>query len=251
MEEVPRKPSLHESFGCADDLFAVLAHEIANPLNNISAAVQLLQQRWHDKEDRVDEASSELLQLLGEEIKRLSRLLEDFRSLQFFSLDLQPTSLAAVVEGCLALESIKAAPSSIRLESDVPLDLPLVMADTAKLKQALLNLCQNAIEAMPGGGTVTVRAYTTPAEVCLEVIDSGEGILEDIQVFAPFVTTKASGSGIGLFVAQRVMSAHGGTITYTSKKGEGTIFHLAFPIHNQEPVPDAQRSISTIPAGRL
>jgi signal transduction histidine kinase len=229
-----------------------LRHDNATPINNNSAAVQLLEQYLHEKDDRIDEPMSELLRLLKEEINRLTLLLDNFRSLKLFSLDLQPRSLATVVKDSLALESIKAARRRIHIESDVPLDLPDIMADGAKLKQVLLNLCENAIEAMPGGGTVTVRAYTNQADVCLDIRDSGEGIPEGVQVFAPFVTTKARGSGLGLFVAQRIVSAHGGTIGYTSKKGDGTIFHLAFPIRrNEEFAKDPQRGVSTIPVRRL
>jgi len=88
--------------------------------------------------------------------------------------------------------------------------------------------------------------------MCLDILDSGEGIPEGVQVFAPFVTTKARGSGVGLFVAQQITSAHGGTIGYTSKKGEGTTFHLAFPIgRDEEPPKNRQRDISKIAARRL
>jgi two-component system, NtrC family, sensor histidine kinase HydH len=250
LKQVPQDPAC--SFLSFDELSAVLGHEIANPLNNISAAVQLLEHYLHEKDDRVDEPMCELLRLITEEINRLTLLLENFRSLKLFSLELQPTCLTAVVQDCLALESIKAARRRIRLVYDLPLDLPLIVADGLKLKQVLLNLCENAIEAMPDGGTVTVRAYSDEGEVCLDIGDSGEGIPEGVQIFAPFVTTKAGGSGLGLFVARRIVSAHGGTIGYTSKKGEGTIFHLAFPIHSDdESATEPQYSVSTMRARRV
>ncbi len=105
---------------------------------------------------------------------------------------------------------------------------------------------------MPVGGTLAVRAYTDHDEMCLDIRDSGDGIPEGVQVFAPFVTTKARGTGVGLFVAQRILSAHGGTIGYTSKKGEGTTFHLAFPIgRDEELAKNRQRDVSTIAARRL
>ena len=210
-----------------DDLSAVLAHEIANPLSNISAAVHLLEQ--YLCEQHLNDATSELLRLTKEEIDRLTLLLDNFRSVKRFSLDLQPTSLPPLVRDCLALESVKAERQRIQIECDIPADLPVIMADGSKLRQVILNLCENAIEAMPDGGTVRVLGYTNPAEVCLDIRDSGEGISEGIQMFAPFVSTKGRGSGIGLFISQQIVSAHGGTINYESKKGEGTIFHLVFP----------------------
>ena len=79
-----------------------------------------------------------------------------------------------------------------------------------------------------------MRAYTNQGKVYLEVRDDGEGISEGVEVFKPFVTNKSDGLGLGLFVAQRIVSAHGGMIGYTSKQREGIVFHLAFPIHSNE-----------------
>jgi len=255
MEEA-RQRQMPESPGCGflsfDDLPAVLGHEIANPLNNISAAVQLVGETLHAQHDPGNESTCELLRLVTEEINRLTLLLDNFRSFNLFHLDLAPTCLATVVKDCLALESVTAARRGIHFEYDLAASLPPIMADGLKLKQVILNLCENAIEAMPGGGTITVRGYANQAEVFLDIYDTGEGIPEGVQVFAPLMTTKASGSGLGLFVARRIVSAHGGTIGYTSKKGEGTIFHLAFPIHrDDESGTKPQDRVPTILARRL
>jgi signal transduction histidine kinase len=240
MEEALQR-QMPETPGCGllsfDDLSAVLGHEMANPLNNISAAVQLLGEKLHAKHDPADEFTCELLRLVTEEINRLTLLLDNFRSFSLFRLELAPICLAAVIRDCLALESITAARRGIHFACDLPASLPPIMADRLKLKQVILNLCKNAMEAMPEGGTVTMRAYSNQAQVYLDIHDTGEGIPEGVQVFAPLVTTKATGSGLGLFVARRIVSAHGGTIGYTSRKDEGTTFHLAFPIHrDDEPV---------------
>ena len=215
----------------ADKLFAVLAHEIANPLDNVSAGVRLLDQSLHETYGPMGEPIDKLLRLVTDEINHLTVLLINFRAHDFFGSELRPASLAHLIEDCLALESVKAALLGIHIQCDVSSGLPLIMADGPKLKQVLLNLCENALEAMPAGGTISVRAYRSPTDVCLDVQDRGPGIPEGVDVFAPFVSTKGRGSGLGLFVAQRIVEVHSGTISYTSRRGEGTTFHLAFPIH--------------------
>ena len=231
-KQVLRKPAC--GFLSFDDQVAILGHGVADRLDHVSATVRSLGRYSYDREIRIDEALDGLLRPLTEEIHRVALLLDNFRSLEVVNLDIKPTSFAALVKDCLVLESVKTARGRTRIEYEVPLGLPVVMADEAKLKQVILNLCKNAIEAMPDGGTVTVRAYTSPGEVCLDIRDRGEGISDDIQVFAPFMSSKACGSGIGLFVSRRIVCAHGGTISYTSTKGEGTTFHLALPIdHNR------------------
>lgn len=130
----------------------------------------------------------------------------------------------------MALESSEATHRGIHIECDVRLDLPLIMADTAKLKQAFWNLYNNAVDAMGDGGTLSVRAMERDEKLCLEISDSGAGIPEGMDIFAPFVTNKPQGTGLGLAVTKWIVLAHGGTVSYKSKPGEGTIFHLSFPI---------------------
>ena len=162
-------PSFH-------DLSAVMAHEIANPLHNIAAAIQLLEEHLIAKERLVDEATTDLLRLVTEEISRLVLLLDNFRSLNFFSVNLRPTSLAALVKDRLDLEAVKASRCRIRMEYDIAGNLPNILADGLKLRQVVLNLCENAIDALPDGGTVTARAYASDRKVCLDIHDTGAGI---------------------------------------------------------------------------
>jgi signal transduction histidine kinase len=107
--------------------------------------------------------------------------------------------------------------------------LPLVMANSDELTQVLLNLCKNAVEAMPQGGTLRVRGLCAGAQVRLEVSDTGEGISEGVNIFEPFVTTKKKGTGLGLAIVQQIVAAHEGTLTYTSTPGQGTTFTLQLP----------------------
>jgi signal transduction histidine kinase len=214
-----------------DLLCSVFVHEVANSLQIISAAVSLME-RDFCKACCGDNTGVESVRLVMKEIDRLSLLLSDFRSSRSFSLDLKPTSLTSVIEDCLALEFSQATQRHIRIQCNLPLGLPLIMADAAKLKQVFLNLYKNAFEAMHDGGILTVSAMERQQTVCVDIRDSGEGIPEGMQIFEPFVTDKPDGTGLGLAVVKWIILAHGGTISYTSKPGEETVFHLSFPIVN-------------------
>ena len=104
-----------------------------------------------------------------------------------------------------------------------------------RIAQILLNLCKNAVEAMPQGGTLTLRGCSTEAHVTLEVGDTGIGIPEGLNIFEPFTTTKEAGTGLGLAIVQQIVAAHQGTISYTSRPNQGTTFTVTLPAVAQEP----------------
>jgi two-component system, NtrC family, sensor histidine kinase HydH len=208
-----------------------LVHEIANPLTGMSASVEFLEQHLAENEGQLDGTMADIVQGLRVEIVRLHSLLDEFRCLSGpVLLDLQPVALARVVEELLVLEAWTYAKRGVHVVRDFPSGLPPAMADSHKLKQALLNLCKNAAEAMPKGGILTLRGYRSGNHICLDVADTGEGIQEGTPIFELFKTTKPSGTGIGLIVARRIVSAHGGTISYASERGQGTIFCVSLPL---------------------
>ena len=177
-----------------------------------------------------DQAVQSTLRRLRDEISRLNQLLNDFRSLsRREKYNFQLTSLAMIAGEIFAMEAENYAAGGIRVEQDFPRDLPLIQADRDKLKQALWNLCKNAVEAMPQGGTLTLDAYSSGADVVLEIGDTGVGIPPGVDIFEPFTTTKSSGSGLGLVVVRQIVAAHGGNLTYTSEPGKGTAFRLTLP----------------------
>jgi signal transduction histidine kinase len=126
---------------------------------------------------------------------------------------------------------IQGAFNGIKVEVDVPENLPPARADKSKLKQALLNLWKNAIEAMPGGGTLIIKGQTLADRLVIEFHDTGTGIPAGIDIFEPFTTTKKDGTGLGLAVVRQIALAHGGAVTYTSQAAKGTIFRLSLPVH--------------------
>jgi signal transduction histidine kinase len=171
------------------------------------------------------------LRRLRDEIKRLNSLLDDFHSLSRRErYNFRPTGLELIVAEIVATEAENYAAKRVLVEQLFPPDLPLVQADRDKLKQALWNLCKNAAEAMPQGGTLTLSAKSSGADVILEIGDTGAGIPSGVDIFEPFTTTKVSGSGLGLMVVRQVVAAHGGKITYTSGPANGTTFRLTLPL---------------------
>jgi two-component system NtrC family sensor kinase len=225
-----RQPYSNERLAAMGLGAAVLAHEIANELHVVGCAVQAAEAKLTEQheEDGVTSALREAKSGIG----RLGALLQQFRSLaRPQRLKLQPTDLASVVKALLAAERVRYAAQGIHVELDFSRNLPRLMLDVEKFRQALLNLCTNAAEAMPEGGTLKVRAYSSKSRVFLEIIDTGVGMPGGMDVFALFATTKPRGTGLGLAIVRQIVSAHGGTVTYTSQPGTGTMFRLTLPLN--------------------
>jgi PAS domain S-box-containing protein len=207
---------------------AVLAHEVANPLNGLSTTIQLLQRRLLKLNDPAVNSS---LEDVFSEINRLQSLLNEFRSLaRPKQLKLEPTDLPKIAREVLSTGVAAQNHPNIKVVEEFEPDLPLVRADAEKLKQVLLNLCKNAFEAMPDGGMLVLRMQRTDGRVSLEVEDTGAGIPEGIDIFELFNTTKRHGTGLGLAIVRQIINAHGGTITYTSRPGKGTTFRFMLPV---------------------
>ena len=214
---------------------AKLAHEIGNPLNGLATTVQILERSLGKQKPLADDLLSSTVQDLKQEINRLQSLLQGWRALaRPQQLNLQPTSLATLTAEILRAQLPYYTERDIQLEQIFSPEFPLVIADQEKLAQVLLNLCKNAVEAMPQGGKLTLRGCSTEAHVVLEVSDTGVGIPEGLNIFEPFTTTKEVGTGLGLAIVQQIIAAHQGTISYTSTPDQGTIFTITLPVAAQE-----------------
>ncbi len=213
-----------------------ITHELANPLTAMLASIDGIERQLKFNLSAQDDIE-DMLRILRSETVRLINLLWELGSSRvLMDTKPQPTSLAAEIRELLHLQSGYYAERRIRVNQQIPLDLPPITADRYKLRQVLLNLCNNAVEAMPEGGNLTFRSYAAGEWACLDISDTGDGIPEDMQIFEPGVTTKAQSSGIGLTVVREMIKQHGGTISYTSRLGNGTTFHLKFPIHHESKV---------------
>lgn len=209
---------------------AKLAHEIGNPLNSMAITTQLLERRLTKYRELLDEKIHDSVRGLQRQITQLSHLLDEFRGLsRRQSVNLQPLDVCSLLQEIVAQETPHCATLGVTMKHELEPHVLLVLGDGEKLKQVLLNLCKNAVEAMPEGGVLTVSAGCNGAQVSIEITDTGVGIPAGVEVFEPFVTTKSQGTGLGLSVAQQLVHAHKGTLSYTSKPGRGTTFRIVLP----------------------
>ncbi len=207
-----------------------LTHEIGNRLNGISTTMQMLEHGLARQPELTDGLVGETVRDLKTETWRMQAVLKDLRTFTTAHiLHVQPTNVAAVAAEVVCGKAPQYQALGIRTEQVFPCDLPRVLADREKLFLVLLNLCANAAEAMPGGGTLTMSATASADYVCLQVHDTGVGIPDGVNVFEPFHTSKAGGTGLGLAIVKQIIEAHGGRITYRSNPDRGTTFTLMLP----------------------
>jgi PAS domain S-box-containing protein len=219
-----------EQFDRLSTLAAGLHHEIKNPLTALSIHVQLLEE--HLLATNPSEKTREFLGVLKAEVRRLSGVLESFRNFASLErLSVRPTDVGAMLESVRRLMDPQAALQQVRLAVSIPgRQLPTVLLDSEKIEQAVLNLVVNALEAMPGGGSLTLSAAVTDGRLQIEVEDTGQGIPPEIQshIFGPYFTTKTRGSGMGLALVEKLVRQHGGRVDFGTGP-EGTSFRITLP----------------------
>jgi signal transduction histidine kinase len=166
------------------------------------------------------------------EINRLDYIITQFlQAIRPAQPQLQPASLNDVIRETLELLRPELENRGLRVEEKLDAKLPLAPIDTAQMKQVLVNLCKNAIQAMRRGGVLTLCTEGRDDGVCLVVADTGGGIPQEMlnRIFEPFYTTKKKGSGLGLMIVQRIVRDHGGRIQLESNVGQGTTFRIWLP----------------------
>jgi two-component system sensor kinase FixL len=209
---------------------ARIGHEIANPLNGIYLTLQLIEQRLARQPLADERVATDILKV-KREIGRLNQLVQEFRTLaRKQAYRFRPTHLVTLLHEVVDLQRPVCEASAIKVVLSSAADLPAVDIDEDKLKQALLNVLKNAIEAMAHGGKLSIEAGRNGDDIIIAVSDTGTGITPDRDVFAPFFTTKKEGSGLGLIIVRQIVAAHGGAITYDSQAGEGTTFRITLPL---------------------
>jgi two-component system sensor histidine kinase HydH len=229
-----------ERLAALGELSAVVAHEVRNPLAVIFNAVSSLRRTVTGTGEQ-----GRLLDMLAEESDRLNRIVNDL--LDFArpgELHLEPQDVGEVIQesvGVAALYPIGDA--RVTFETQVEPGLPHVRLDRRRMRQALVNVAVNAMQAMPRGGTVRVKAGREKVggaeQVRIDLIDDGPGIPADIEgrIFEPFFTTKAQGTGLGLAVVKRILEDHRGEVQVRSEKGQGTTFTFRLPLRSEGATP--------------
>lgn len=215
-------------------LLARFAHEVRNPLSSLGIHVQLLEEDVHEAPQEVQEKTANRFEIIRGELHRLENVVKHFLSLAGpSSLDLRPLAVADVVGHVCELLRPEAATRGIEIVTKLPVALPSVTADAAQLTQALVNLVINAIQSIKHDGRVEVTVGVNESEGALTIAvqDTGPGIPNDklSVIFEPFFTTKAEGSGLGLWIVQQIITAHGGTVEAYNPAGGGAVFTLHLP----------------------
>ncbi len=216
------------------EMSAGLAHEIRNPLGAIKGAAQYLDP------SAVGEDIAEFLNIIIEEVDRLNNVVDQFLNYaRPYRTRTEPTDINQVIEHTIKLVLPGLPEHNIELQTELEPDLPRMQANEQQLRQVLLNLINNSIEAMPQGGRLTIRTSQRrpipvpwqrrnprSASVQIEISDSGEGIPPDklANIFVPFFTTKERGTGLGLAISQRMIENHEGEIRVRSTPGHGATF---------------------------
>jgi signal transduction histidine kinase len=210
------------------ELASGIAHEIRNPLAGIGAAVEVL-----SEENNLNGQRAEIVAEIHRQITRLNRTLHDL--LEFARLrdpEIAPCDVDGFIRPMLALVRPDAQKFHIKIEERFAANLPNVSADTGQMQQAVLNILLNGVQAMPGGGTLTVSTESAERAggdiVRIQVRDTGVGIAREhlAKIFSPFFTTKHRGTGLGLSITRTILEKHHGTIAVDSEPGKGTTVTL-------------------------
>jgi two-component system NtrC family sensor kinase len=220
-----------EKLASIGEMSAAVAHGLRNPLASLRAAAQLV--RRHPTAPSAAEHLDAILEEVDRLDRRISHLLSFSRPAPFHPM---AESLPRLLEDVLPAVAGPIRDQGVDLQVDVPADLPSVRVDPVQVEQAVLEIVSNALDAMPGGGRLRIRAIAggngaSPNEVILEVSDTGGGIPEAAMasVFEPFFTTRQEGTGLGLSIAKRYVEQNGGRLEIESQHGHGTTVRLRLP----------------------
>jgi signal transduction histidine kinase len=206
-----------------------VAHEVKNPINAIVVHLELLREKMR----AIDPDTRRHLNIIGREIHRLDRVVQtlvDFN--RPVELRLSDFDLRRLAEDVVSLASPDAARQGVDVKTHFTREPLLVRADADLIKQALLNVVLNGVQAMTDGGILSVVARREDMAATIEVRDQGGGIAPEIRdkIFNLYFTTKRAGSGIGLAMTYRVMQLHNGALDFVTEMGRGTTFRLVLPL---------------------
>jgi len=228
-----------ESLALLGKLAAGVSHEIRNPLGAIVLHIDLLEEELQALLPECPAPIAEPLAEIKTQLTRLDDLVQDYLSLaRLASLQREPTDIGTFVDNFLKEMVPQVAQHGVKLRRESPASLGPVALHANTFRRVLLNLVQNALDAMPQGGTLTLRGWQTASHVHLDICDTGTGIPADqlVQIFEPLYTTKPAGTGLGLYMAREIVAAHDGELRVTSHVGSGTTFTITLPLVCNAPV---------------
>lgn len=229
-----------ENLALLGETAAAVAHELKNPL----VAIGGFAQRLH-RDLEPDHPHRPKLEIIVDQVAHMEQMLRDMLDYSRpLKLNLAPQPLGALVEEVMGLCSLLAQEAGVRLVSRLEDGPARPMMDGARIKQVLLNLVQNAVQASPRGGVVEVRARRQGRQAVVEVSDQGPGVPREHRdkLFSPFFTTKQGGTGLGLAISRKIVVAHGGCLELAEARRQGSTFVMTLPIKGPDgPAPRLER----------
>jgi len=226
-----------ENLASMTTMAAGVAHEIKNPLAAMGIHLQLLKKAFVRQQCLSLDDAQRYIDVLEEEITRLNSIVVDFLfAVRPLDTRLRLGSILKTLKEITAFVEPELAENHVTLSCDISPSLPKLEFDENLLKQVLLNLIKNAMNAMEQGGRLTLQAHPDGNQVLVSVQDTGIGMDDETlqKIFEPYFTNKANGTGLGLTIVYKIMKEHRGDISVKSKLGEGTTFTLSFPIPKSE-----------------
>jgi signal transduction histidine kinase len=243
MRDLETRLNLAERSAVVGRLASAIAHEIRNPLNYINLTLDHLRTSLAPSDPQKRAMVERLTTQLKAEVARINTRISEFlKYTRPAQLEMRPVELRATVEDALRLVEVQAAESNIGTRVEQKGDIPPVRGDADSLRSIFTNLIINAVQSMEGdgaGGSLTLTlSADEPGRARVDVTDTGRGIApENIsQVFEPYFSTKDTGTGLGLAIVKKAVDDHDGTISVTSKQGEGTTFTITIPTTRNDEV---------------
>jgi len=214
-------------------LAAGVAHELGNPLNSLTIHLQLIERKLKKlKESKETRSLEDSIKICSAEVTRLDGIIKNFlEAIRPRPPDLAEVNLPEVIEDVLRFQAKELKDRGLKVDGELPMSTPVIMADRNQLKQVFFNLLKNAMEAMQPGGRLGIKVRADDDSVYVAIADTGSGIRADelAKLFQPYHTTKVTGHGLGLMIVQRIMRDHGGHVGIESKESIGTVVTLQFP----------------------
>jgi signal transduction histidine kinase len=234
IREMEEQMRLQEELSSMGKLAAGVAHEIKNPLNAIGLVVQRLQKEFVWEDPQIQQDYDRFTRIVRDEISRVNRIIEQFLFVaRPYRAEPEEQSLGEILDYVLALMEAEFQDKKIILKRTGEPRPFRIRGDRFQLTQALINIVNNAIEAMPRGGTlgVEIGEAVDPPGFEIRIRDSGPGIAPENRkhLFAHYFTTKEKGVGLGLAITRKIIEGHGGTVDLESVPGQGTTVRLRLP----------------------
>ncbi|MGD6934566.1 MAG: ATP-binding protein [Candidatus Bathyarchaeia archaeon] len=230
-KEMEKKLVTAERFASIGELAGMVGHDLRNPLSSISGATYYLKTRYADK---LDDKAKDMLRAIDKSIDYSNKIINDLLDYsREVRLDLENTTPKELLASSLALVT---KPQEVEIQ-DFSLDTPKINADKSKLNRVFVNIIKNAFDAMPNGGTLTIKNRKEGNNIAFSFTDTGTGMSKETmdKLWKPLFTTKAKGMGFGLPICKRIIEAHGGKIYVDSIQDEGTTITTVIPINQNTP----------------